>query len=254
MQTIELQQGILYGPVKSRRLGRSLGINLLPTSFKLCSFNCAYCQYGWTQALSPRAEEFRRQLPSVEMVLQALRETLLQNPNFDYLTFSGNGEPTLHPDFPQIVEMVRDWRDRWRPGVKLALLSNSTTCGIPKIRKAIQKIDLPIMKLDVGNELAFRRMNHGVPPITLRSIVDGLLSLERFVIQSMFVRGRVDNSTDREVKSWINRLKELHPLGVQIYSLDRGTANEKLQKVERQRLEEIARQATELTGLKIDVF
>ncbi len=252
--TIELQKGIIYGPVKSRRLGRSLGLNLLADDYKLCSFNCAYCQYGWTQKLTTDAESYRDDLPSVVEIINALRERIATNPDFDWITFSGNGEPTMHPEFPQIVEAVRQIRDQWLPKVKLALLSNSTTCNNPKIRESIAKLDLPIMKLDAGNEMMFKKINHGAPPITLQQIVDGLKSLKRLVIQTMFVTGRVNNSSDWEVRSWMHRLEELRPLWVQIYSLDRGAANDRLEKVPRERLEEIARKVIETTGLKVEVF
>jgi wyosine [tRNA(Phe)-imidazoG37] synthetase (radical SAM superfamily) len=252
--TIELQKGIIYGPVKSRRLGRSLGLNLLADEYKLCSFNCAYCQYGWTQKLTTDAEGWRSDLPSVSEIINALRDRIAANLDFDWITFSGNGEPTLHPEFPQIVEAVKQIRDQWLPRVKLALLSNSATCGDPKIRQSIEKIDLPIMKLDAGNEMMFKKINHGAPPLTLQTIVDGLKSLKRLVIQTMFVAGRVNNSRDWEVRSWMHRLEELQPLWVQIYSLDRGAANDRLEKVPRERLEEIAQKVMETTGLRVEVF
>ena len=253
--TIELQKGIIYGPVKSRRLGRSLGLNLLADNYKLCSFNCAYCQYGWTKKLTTDAEGCRSDFPTVEDIINALRERIAANPDFDYITFSGNGEPTMHPEFTQIVEAVKQIRDQRLPKVQLALLSNSATCSDPKIRESIEKIDLPIMKLDAGNELMFKKINHGAPPLTLQQIVDQLQSLKRMVIQTMFVAGRrVNNSSDWEVRSWMHRLEELRPLWVQIYSLDRGAANDRLEQLPRERLNEIARRVIETTGLKVEVF
>lgn len=254
MKLLDLQPGIIYGPVKSRRLGRSLGINLLPTRFKLCSLNCAYCQYGWTTELTHSAEDYRQQLPTLTEVVLAVRRALEDNREIDFITFSGNGEPTLHPDFSGIVPAIRRVRDQMMPRSKIALLSNSSTCWQPEIIEALEKIDLPIMKLDVGNELAFKKLNHGVPPVTFEKIVLGLQSLGAMAIQTMFVRGKVDNSTDREVRSWIERLKELNPLWVQIYSLDRGTASDQLESVDHCRLLEIAHMAKEATGLKIEAY
>lgn len=254
MTLLKLQKGIVYGPIKSRRLGRSLGLNLLPNHFKMCSLNCSYCQYGWTSMQTTSGKGCENQLPSVQEVVLALRKAFLLHRNFAYITFSGNGEPTLHPDFPEIIDIVQGMRDQFRPEVKLAILSNSTTSGDPVIREALEKIDLPIMKLDVGNEQAFKRMNHGIPLITLESIVEGLRSLKKFVIQSMFIRGKIDNSSDWEVMSWIKRLQELKPLWVQIYSIDRGTASAQLEKVEISRLKEIARIAEKMTGLRIEVY
>lgn len=254
MTLIKLQKGIVYGPVKSRRLGPSLGINLMPTNHKMCSLNCCYCQYGWTKIQANSGMEYRKQLPSLTEVILALRQSLEFHKDFDYITFSGNGEPTLHPDFPKIVDVIQKIRDQMLPDVKLALLSNSSTCSQPEVKKALERIDLPMMKLDVGNQLAFTRMNHGIPPVSLERIVEGLKSLKKFVIQSMFVRGKINNSTDWEVMSWIRRLKELKPLRVQIYSLDRGTASEGLEKVELSRLREIAQLAKKLTGLTVEVY
>lgn len=254
MSVIKLQKSIVYGPVNSRRLGRSLGINLMPTTFKMCSLNCCYCQYGWTRIQTNSGIGRREQLPTLADLTVALRQSLEVHKDLDYITFSGNGEPTLHPDFPEIVDVILKIRDQVLPDVKLALLSNSSTCRVPEIRKAVEKIDLPIMKLDAGNELAFKRMNHGIPVVTLRSIVEGLKSLKKFAIQSMFVCGKIDNSTDLEVRSWIERLRELKPLRVQIYSLDRGTASQGLERVELSRLREIAQLANELTGLSVEAY
>ena len=254
MNLLPLQQGIIYGPLKSRRLGRSLGINLLPTAFKLCSLNCSYCQYGWTKELTNCAEKYRKYLPSVTDVTQSLVEVLRFHKEIDYLTFSGNGEPTLHPDFPEIMDETISIKEKLMPKVKIAVLSNSTTCWRPKIKAALVKIDQPIMKLDVGNQACFKKMNHGPAPVTFERIFDGLKWLSDIAIQTMFVRGKVDNSTDQEVKSWINRLEEINPLWVQIYSLDRGTASDRLERVEPARLQEIANMAKEMTGLVIEVY
>ncbi len=252
---IALQKGIIYGPVRSRRLGRSLGINLLPVSFKMCSLNCSYCQYGWTSKLTSSGRGYEEFFPSVPEVILSVKNALASiGDKIDYLTFSGNGEPTLHPKFPRIVEMVRELKVFYRVKARLALLSNGTTCGDPRVREALAKIDLAIMKLDAGNERMFRKLNHGTPPITLRQIVDGLKALPDYAIQSMFVRGQVDNSSDEQVASWIEALRELHPSQVQIYTLDRGTASEKLLRVPRSRLNEIAQQAREATGFNVEVY
>jgi wyosine [tRNA(Phe)-imidazoG37] synthetase (radical SAM superfamily) len=254
MTLLKLQKRIVYGPIESRRLGRSLGINLSPTTFKLCSLNCSYCQYGWTKSQTNDGKEYKNKLPNLQEVVLSLREAFSVHKDFEYITFSGNGEPTLHPDFPEIVDVVLAMRAHFWPHVKLAILSNSTTCGTPDIRKTLEKLDLPIMKLDVGNEQAFKRMNHGMPPVTLEGIVAGLKSLNKFVIQTMFVRGKIDNSSDWEVKSWIKRLEELKPLWVQIYTLDRGAASEQLERVELSRLNEIAQMAEAITGVQVEVY
>lgn len=183
-----------------------------------------------------------------------MRDVFMKQNDFDFLTFSGNGEPTLHPDFPQIVDRILEMKAFFRSDIKLAILSNSTTCADKKIRETFSKIDLPIMKLDVGNENAFKRINHGAPSVSFKSIVEGLKSLEWFVIQTMFVQGAINNSTDYEVDSWIERLQELNPLWVQIYSLDRTPANKKLEQVALSRLRQIAERTEKMTGLTIEVY
>ncbi len=123
---LELQKGIIYGPINSRRLGKSLGINLMPTSYKLCSFNCIYCHYGDTKILSRNLTPYLKDLPSPTLVKQSLEKFLHNYPKIDFITFSGNGEPTLHPQFSEIVDIIKELRDKYIPDVKLALLSNST--------------------------------------------------------------------------------------------------------------------------------
>ncbi len=251
---LDLQGGIVYGPINSRRLGRSLGINLLSTSCKICSMNCCYCQYGWTDKLTNSGFTYASSFPTQQAVTRALKAALDSEPQFDFITFSGNGEPTLHPEFPAIVDAVIDMKAFFRCDARLALLSNSTTCSDPGILAALKKIDLPIMKLDAGNQRAYERINRGKAPITFDSIVSGLQRLESYYLQTLFVQGPVDNSSDVEVASWIETLLKLAPLAVQIYSLDRGSANSHLQAVARPRLEQIADLAASVTSLKIEVY
>ena len=191
MKVSGLQQGIIYGPLKSRRLGRSLGINLLPTAFKLCSLNCSYCQHGWTKELTNSAEKHRGYLPSILEIEQELYKALNRFRELDYITLSGNGEPTLHPDFPEIIDAIFEIKEKLMPNIGIAILSNSTTCWQPKIRQALTRIELPIMKLDVGNQASFKKMNHGPAPVTFDKILDGLKSL-----------------SDQECGRWLNNRAE----------------------------------------------
>ena len=129
MQTLPLQKGIIYGPVKSRRLGSSLGINLLPKSYKLCTFNCLYCHYGWTDKHTFDVTGYLSDLPTVEQVRKSLRDWLERNKNsVDYITFSGNGEPCLHPDFDKMVDVALQVRDRYTPQAKMQSPSENTAC------------------------------------------------------------------------------------------------------------------------------
>ncbi len=253
MQTIDLQPDIIYGPVHSRRLGRSLGVNLLPTDSKVCSFNCCYCQYGWTDKLVRPGDERVDGFPSAEAVRAALLGAFRER-QFDFVTFSGNGEPTLHPRFREIVEFTLQLRNRERPKARVAVLTNGTTARQRDVKEALQQVDVPVMKLDAGNERMFRKMNHGVAGITLEEIMHGILAVGRCAVQSMFVRGRVNNSTGGEVVTWVERLTEIRPLWVQVYTLDRGAADPEVEPVPAWRLQEIAEFARAQTGIPVEVY
>jgi len=225
--TIPLQQGIIYGPINSRRLGRSLGINVLPTQFKMCSFNCVYCQYGWTPSQPQKFEWL-----TVREILLAV-EGALENvsPAPDFITFSGNGEPTLHPDFPELVTGVCQLRDRYSPQSRTALLSNSTTVTEQKIRKAIYEIDVAIMKLDCGEPTCFLHYNRPNIGISLEEIVGGFRKIRGITIQSLFTGGAAGNFTDRNVDAWIEKLVQISPDYVQLYTLDRGYPSKQIEAV-----------------------
>lgn len=250
-----LQKGIIYGPVNSRRLGVSLGINLLPTKRKVCSFNCVYCQYGISRdPVSGPAP--RDDLPKPQDVERALRKALTSMENPRFITFSGNGEPTIHPDFPEMAGAVIRVRDELSPSSEIALLSNSTGLLIPGIAHAIDEfIDLPIMKLDSGDEDTFRAIARPGPGITLEKIMEGLHGLRKtFTVQTVFVRGKVNNSDAVAVEPWIARIEELRPRAVQIYSIDRPFPTRSLEMVPRERLDEIAGQANKRTGIEVKAY
>jgi wyosine [tRNA(Phe)-imidazoG37] synthetase (radical SAM superfamily) len=258
MSLLELQQGIIYGPIDSRRLGRSLGLNIMPTTYKLCPFNCVYCHYGWTDIQALNLSERKGDLPDPEAVAQALRNALeemsRQGRRPDYVTFSGNGEPTAHPRFAKIVETVRAVRDEIFPGLKIALLTNSTTLEREEICQAIGRVDRPIMKLDAGTEELFRQINRPVTSITLAQVVAGLKRLDRFDTQTVFMRGSVDNSTAEAVKPWMDLVDQVRPTEAQIYTVDRWPADPSLEKVNKERLQEIAGRTERETGVKVKVY
>jgi wyosine [tRNA(Phe)-imidazoG37] synthetase (radical SAM superfamily) len=256
--TIPLQKGILYGPVLSRRLGRSLGLNILPDEIKVCSMDCAYCQYSWTGLLSIRPAQFASFLPGREEVRGALEAELLRLKGKgtppDTITFSGNGEATLHPDFPGIAADVRELRDTHAPGCRTAILSNATTVGRPAIRQALLLLDDPILKLDTAREDTFHALNGPAAGVSFREVVDGLREMEgRFILQALFVRGKVDNSTEEEIEQWVHLVRELHPRSVQIYTLDRGPADRALRPLPAARLRAIA-SALRSAGLEAYAF
>jgi wyosine [tRNA(Phe)-imidazoG37] synthetase (radical SAM superfamily) len=254
MQTLKLQEGIIYGPIKSRRLGRSLGINLLPTTHKLCSFNCIYCQYGWTFATTDDALEYADELPTTDGLEEALESWLKLGQNVDYITFSGNGEPCLHPQFDQMVEVASKLRNKYIPQAKLAVLSNSTCLGKSHVINGLKKLDVRIMKLDSGSEDTFQKVNRPHRDIKYEEIVENLKNLDDVIIQSLLVNGEVSNIENQKIEKWIERIDYIKPRGVQIYSIDRPSAKENLKLVGKEKLKEIAQKAEKATGISVKVF
>jgi wyosine [tRNA(Phe)-imidazoG37] synthetase (radical SAM superfamily) len=250
--TLELKRGITYGPVSSRRLGRSLGINLLPPHLKLCSFDCVYCQYGPTQRFE--ASGLERELPTVEQVTAAVEAALrhLTEPP-QWLTFSGNGEPTLHPDFPAMVDAVVSLRDRLCPGARTAVLSCSACAGRPEVAVALRRLDARIMKLDVGSQAMLEAYNRPGPGVTMASIVDGLSRVGDLTLQTLVAGGEEGNFATAALKAWLERVVELRPSRVQLYTLARPTASEQLAPVTRHELDALAR-ALVREGVEAEVF
>src|SRR5215467_12586718 len=150
---MDLQTGIVYGPVQSRRLGRSLGVNLAPAGFKTCNFNCAYCQYGWTTFADTR------NWPRAADIVEAVDQALVATPDVDHITVAGNGEPTMHPAFAPIAEGLFHVRARRAPKAKLALLSNGSMLNRLDVVYSLPRFDVRWMKLDAGDATTFRLMN-----------------------------------------------------------------------------------------------
>jgi len=263
---LTLKKGIIYGPVNSRRLGRSLGINLMPATVKVCSFDCVYCQYGWTKVRALGAEG-AGPVPKIDDVALAVKTALAALPSPPaYITFSGNGEPCLHPDFPEIVEAVRTVRDRSAPGTKTAILSNSSRVKDERIRQALVSLDVRIMKLDCGTEEVFRRYNGPAVGLTLDAVTEGLAELARsapVTIQSLWSGGAGGNLKTipsgedlfphPEISAWIGRLERIRPAFVQVYSLDRDTPAKDLRQLGSAELELIAAKARAI-GLQAESF
>jgi len=247
------QRGITYGPVHSRRLGRSLGINILPAGRKVCNFDCRYCQYGWTD---PRflASMKESDFPAVADVLDAVASTLktLFEPPA-YLTFSGNGEPTLHPRFGEIVEGVARLRDALAPRARTAILSNSSRVTDAGVRKALARLDVRIMKLDAGTEECFQRYNRPVEGLTLEAVVEGLRALPGTTIQTLLTAGPVGNLDEKETAAWLERVDAIRPRAVQLYTLDRGAPCEQLVAATRDELTAVGVRV-EALGIQAEVF
>lgn len=251
---LQLQRGVIYGPIASRRLGRSMGINLMPFSYKLCSFNCVYCHYGLTDKLTLDIARFLSDLPSFDHVVKEVATVLQLKEEYDYITFSGNGEPTLHPQFQELVMEIIRLRDRYRPSVKLALLSNSTGLIYDKVRRSIPYIDMPVFKLDSGSEEKFKQINRPARGIEYSQIVDLLSSIKGIIIQTVFLDGTPNNTGDDDIESYAEKIKQIDPQETHIYSLDRPVPNTDIKKVSPERLKEIARYVQEKSGVRVSPF
>lgn len=252
MRPVSLQSGYVYGPVRSRRLGISLGVNVLPDEGKRCNFNCAYCQYGWTPA--PHRARARHGWPEPSAIAAAVDAALARNPRVDRITLAGNGEPTLHPGFGEIVERLRDVRAERAPQARLAILSNGSTVNEPLIAAALVRLDECYMKLDAGDRRTLRAIN-GVD-VNLDATIGNLGALGGVMLQAMFVRdpqGRVDNSSPGAIDAWLLAVRRIRPLGVHLYSVDRAPALERLEPVAPALLERIARRVEEM-GIPARVF
>jgi len=249
--------GIVFGPVESRRFGRSLGVNPLPPDRKLCTFDCPYCECGPTSHAESRRLD-RQPFPPAADVLAALENALQGlaqgNTAIDSLTLTGNGETTLHPAFDEIVGGVIALRDRLLPGADVVVLTNGTRLGHPAVRRALDRVDLCAVKIDAGRESTFQLINRPLEPVTLHAIAEAAAQLPRAVVQSLFVRGVVDNTGDIEIEKWIERVALVHPQSVQVYSLERKPAEAGLIAVPRHDLEGIAERLTGQTHLPVVVY
>jgi wyosine [tRNA(Phe)-imidazoG37] synthetase (radical SAM superfamily) len=245
---MDLQSGIVYGPLQSRRFGRSLGVNLTPPGRKTCNYNCAYCQYGWTQF--PTSAAF----PRPSEVIDAVDQALTRDPNVDAITVAGNGEPTLHPAFAPIAEGLFHVRGRRAPKAKLALLSNASTLGRLDIVYSLSRFDERCMKFDAGDATTFRLMNAAMIP--LGRLIADLRAVGKLTVQSMFVRDAertIDNTTPRAVEAWLEAIDKIRPERVDVYTLARTPARGSLLAAPREVLDAIAGRVIEL-GVPARVF
>jgi wyosine [tRNA(Phe)-imidazoG37] synthetase (radical SAM superfamily) len=252
-----IYKDIVYGPIRSRRLGVDLGINPLGPWRKWCSFDCPYCQDGWT-VVHDLGEDPKRETPSVTIIAEAvearLRELREEGVVLDAITLVGNGEPTVHPDFPGVVACVREVQRRLAPTARLGVLSNASTLMRPEIREALMALDVRYMKLDAGDPQTFNAVNKPAPGITFEMVVEGLRLLPEKILQSMFVNGAMDNTGPKQIEDWIATVASVRPSEVQVYSLARRPADRTLRPVPPERLQEIAAQLQRATGIPAVVF
>lgn len=246
---IPLQQSIIYGPVRSRRLGRSLGINLLPTHKKLCSFDCVYCQYGRTPNW-PSDQQASRIFPSLQEVETALSEAFKKySGNLDRITFSGNGEPTLHPDFPVIAELVFSLRNSFAPETPIVLFTNGSRFENEEIRQSLKFTDEPFLKLDAGTRELFEIINGPARGIDFEKIIQIARDIPHLYIQSMFLDGDISNIGDAHLKNYYEKIKFIRPVKVHIYSLDRPVPVRGIVAVPEETLRQIAERGFQETGI-----
>ncbi len=244
---------IIFGPVKSRRLGVSLGINLLPTKRKICNFNCIYCECGWTANI----EKVKDNLPPRGDVYKALEKKLSEmkaaNESPDVITYAGNGEPTLHPEFSGIIDDSIALRNKYFPYAKIAVLSNATNITKPDIRSALLKVDQNILKLDSAFNSTVQVHNQPNGSFNVNELIDNLKRFDgNVIIQTLFLRGEfnginVDNTTPEEIEAWLRAIEMIKPSEVMIYTISRDTpVGDKLKKVPLKELKEIAAKVEKL--------
>ena len=236
MRAVSLQQSIMYGPVNSRRFGKSLGINLLPTNFKVCSFDCVYCQYK-DKPGKPKFPSLAEIYTQLSSDLERIRDGKLK---VDWIMLSGNGEPTLHPEFSGIVESLLTLRDLYFPKIPIGVLSNSSTCYKKEISDTLSKLDGRFMKLDAGSLYMFHDVNRLYTTLAWGDVIEGLCSLPDVTLQSMFVTGEVDNTSEKAVKDWIEAVQCIQPLEVQIYTVDRTPQEAGILPVSKEKLDVIS--------------
>ncbi len=231
----------IYGPVHSRRLGLSLGINLMPPDGKICTFDCLYCECGFNAERRTRSPH-----PSREVVAEALERQLIamhnegQHP--DVLTFAGNGEPTSNPHFAEIIDDTIRLRNRWCPEAKISVLSNSTFIGRQDIREALMKVDNNILKLDTVDNEYIRRVDRPTQPsYDVKKIIEHLKWFNgHVIIQTLFMKGDgTDNTSEQYIAPWLEALRDIKPQSVMIYTIDRETPDQKLQKATPEELDAI---------------
>lgn len=244
-QTV-LFHSTIFGPIHSRRLGVSLGVNLMPSDGKVCSFDCLYCEAGYNsqgagQSGLPSRSKVREEL---EAKLKSMGEA---GHSLDVITFSGNGEPSLHPDFSGVIDDTLALRDKYYPQAKVSVLTNSTRIFTPSVADALRRVDNNILKLDSAVDSTMRLIDRpNDPAFTVERVIEGL---EQFkgtgIIQTMLLRGShdgrmVDNTTPEEIGALRHALRRIQPREVMLYSIDRSTPEEQLQRVDRDELERVA--------------
>lgn len=224
-------EDIVFGPIFSRRLGSSLGVNILPTVGKLCNFDCVYCECGWNK--DGKSDGRFPRLAEVEAALEAkLSKAAADGVPVDSITFSGNGEPTVNPDFPQIVDVTVRLRDKYFPQAKVSVLSNAVLVGRKDIAEALKKVDNPILKIDASSDELIEKINKPVGSYRLAEVVEALKGFDgNFVLQTMFLKSPdFDTASKDALEGWMDIVRELRPREIMVYTIDRETPDKSLGK------------------------
>lgn len=246
-----LREETVFGPIHSRRLGSSLGINLLPVNGKICSFDCIYCECGWN-----RDGKDDKRIPSAAEVQSALEDKLstlmLEGVGIDSITFSGDGEPTLNPEFPRIIEDTLRLRDVFYPDAKVSVLSNATRVHVPEVFEALRKVDNPIMKIDAPTDELVRLIDNPAPGYSLARTIEALRRFEGdFVLQTMFLRSPdFDSSSPEVLDGWKAIVRDLRPRKIMVYTIDRPTPMQGLEKFSVERMHSLV---ADLIGEGFDI-
>ena len=248
-----LREEWVFGPIRSRRLGSSLGINLLPVNGKLCNFDCIYCECGWNK--DGTAD---RRLPTVaefsDALEQKMRSCREKGIPIDSVTFSGDGEPTLHPDFARIVDITLAMRDRFVPQAKVSVLTNGTRLGRAGVFEALRRVDNPIVKLDAPTDVLAARINRPAGGYHVSQVVEDMKRFEGdFILQTMFLRGAGFDSSDPAcLDGWMDCVRAVRPREIMVYTLDREAPQPGLEKMTVSEMERLVRPLVE-EGFRIQI-
>ncbi len=222
---------IVFGPIVSRRLGSSLGVNLLPSKGKLCNFDCVYCECGWNKdGMNDKV------FPKYEDIEAALEEKMsklaAEGTPVDSITFSGNGEPTVHPDFPKVIDATLRYRDKYFPNARVSVLSNATMIDRPAVAEALMRIDNPILKIDASSDELIMKINRPVGHYKLDEVVEAMMRFNgNFILQTMFLRSpEFDTAGPAALAAWMDIVRKVRPREIMVYTIDRETPDKSLAK------------------------
>ncbi|MBQ2109511.1 MAG: radical SAM protein [Bacteroidales bacterium] len=226
-----MREELVFGPIHSRRLGSSLGINLLPRNGKICNFDCIYCECGWNK--DGRGDHTLPTAAELHDALELkLKECAAAGTLIDSITFSGDGEPTLNPEFPEIIDITIALRDRYYPSAKVSVLTNATRIGRDSVFNALRKVDNPILKLDAPSDALVARINQPTGDYSVRQVVEDMKKFKGdFILQTIFLKSSdFDSSSPEVVEGWMDIVRELRPREIMVYTIDRETPAKDLKK------------------------